>query len=169
MNPETQILVERIEALERRGRGANLTALLAIVVALAALALPLLKPSGPKPVAPDRIRYSVIEANRFLLRDAEGRVAGGLEVDQNGTAKLVLGRGTGEGAVFVEAQKNGIAHLTLRGANGGLRAAMVGGETPSIVLSTQDKFSGVSLTTRPDGAGTIAVADARGRPRFRAP
>jgi hypothetical protein len=169
MNPETQILVERIEALERRGRG-NVVAMLALVLAVIALALPLLRP-GATPIAgaPDRTKASVVEANRFLLRDLEGKVAGGLEVDANGTVKLVLGRGAGEGAVFLEAQKNGISHLTLRGSNGALRAAMVGGETPSIVLSTQDKFSGVSLTTRPDGAGTIAVADAHGRPRFRAP
>ena len=112
----------------------------------------------------------MVEANRFVLRDTEGASAGGMEVDRNGTIKLVLGRGYGTtGAAFLEVQRNGAVHLTLRGIDGGVRASLLGTPTPSLTLSPGGDRSSVALMTEADGSGSLYVTDATSRVRFRAP
>src|SRR5262245_13007486 len=105
MNPELQILVERLEWAERRQRTAVTLAVLALVIAIAAVAQPFLTAKRP---GEQRARYSVVEANRFLLRDVNGETAGGLEVEPQGNIKLVLGRSAGgTAAAFLEVQPTG--------------------------------------------------------------
>ena len=116
----------------------------------------------------NRARYAVVEANRFVLRDADGAVAGGMEVKPDGTIRFVLGNGT-TAAAFLEVQRNGVGHLKLCGPEGGVRAALLATQTPSIVLSAIGGVSGVALTTTADGAGQVALRDEKGRTRFRAP
>ena len=165
MNPELQVIVDRLEMVERRNRNLWLLAAGATALAVAALAAPFLTPAEPRD---DRARYSVVEANRFLLRGLDGSIAGGLETSPAGDIKLVLGSGR-TAAAFLEVQSNGVAHLTLRDGEGRVRAAMIGGRTPSVTLSAEGRQSSAALSTLPDGAGTLLINDARGRVRYRIP
>jgi len=167
MTPEMQMLAERIELLERQGRRHALLAQVATVAAIVAIAIPF---AMRRPPAESRVRHSVVEANRFLVRDLDGRVAGGMEVDRRGTVKLVLGSGkSGSSSLFLEAQPNGVAHVTLRGADGGVRATLIGSNTPALSLSVGAQGSSAVLATRPDGSGSLHLAGAAGRGRFKAP
>ncbi len=86
----------------------------------------------------------------------------------DGTIRFVLGNGT-TGAAFLEVQRNGGGHLTLCGPAGGVGAAVLATQTPSIILSATGGVSGVALTTTANGAGQVALKDENGRTRFRAP
>ena len=170
MSPELQILVDRVEVLERQARNWSRSAGLAILLAAVAIVMSFLgwSAAGRTP-ASEYGRFSVVEADRFLLRDLNGKVAGGLEAGRDSVVKLVLGGRGGRAAAFLEVRDNGIASLTLRAPGGALRAALVAGETPVFSLVGRSDIPGVSLRIAPDGAGSIQAADAFGRPRFRAP
>ncbi len=169
MNPELQTLVDRIEWLEQHGRGQRWTAILALVAALAAIAVSVgLETRRAAPLEPEGGgRFSTIAANRILLRDADGRVAGGFEVDRNGTVRLVLGRTGDSSSVRLEAQRNGISHLTLQGVGGEPLAALVGSRQPGLTLGGPGL--GNSSLTADDASGLLVIRDVQGRLRFRAP
>ncbi len=158
MTPELQSVVDRLETVERQARGWKVLVAVAILLAAAAIAVPIAMPRpAPAPAVavraadPERARYEVVEANRFILRDRKGAVAGGMEVTADGTIKLVLGNAQGKtGAAFLEVEPAGGAHLALRGAAAGARP-------------------GATILTRPDGAGAIQLANAAGRTSFRRP
>src|SRR5439155_12558325 len=135
-NPEMQILVDRVEALERQAGAWRRVSMLAILVAIVAVVIPFLGllPGTSRPPVSETARFSVVEANRFLLRDLNGNVAGGLEASRDSTVRLVLGGKAGRGAAFLEVHDSGLVNLTLRAPGGGLRAALVAGETPSFSL-----------------------------------
>jgi hypothetical protein len=167
MNPELQSVVDRLEHVERQHRSAKRLALLALLVALAAVAAPFVVPPRP---AVQTARHSVVEANRFLLRDLEGQIAGGMEVERQGTIKLVLGRAGGRtAAAFLEVQPGGVALLSLRGPDGGVRAAMVGSGLPSLSLSPPGPRSSAGLVTMQDSSGSLFLSDARGKTRYERP
>jgi hypothetical protein len=116
------------------------------------------------------VRHSVVEANRFLLRDMDGKTAGGMEVSQDGTIRIVLGSGYGTmGAAFLEVQRNGNAHLTMRGPDGAVRATLLATPSPSLALSSGSGHSAATFTTMADGSGAVMLSDAAGRLRFKAP
>ena len=169
MNPEMQILVERVEALERQNQSARGIAVVAMLIAIATLAATIAMPRGRSLVPATTGRLDVVEANRILLRDPDSRPAGGMEVDRNGTIRLVLGRAGATGAVLLEAQQNGVAHLTLKGLDGVALASLVGSNRPELAIGNRQGGSSVVIGTREDGAGTLAAWDAQGRIRFRAP
>ena len=167
MTPELQTVIDRLELVERQNGSLRLLSLLALLVALGAIAVSFLVSNRPDT---QRARYSVVEANRFLLRDLEGRTAGGMEVSRGGTIRLVLGRTPqATGSAFLEVQENGVAHLTLRGPDGGVRAAVLGSSAPSVSLSPQGQRSSAALVTLGDGSGSLFLIDAMGRTRFRVP
>ena len=169
MNPELQTVVGRIEMLERQNGTLRMIAMLALLVSIGFGVMMLMQSSRKAEPADTVGRFSSIEANRIILRDLDSRAAGGLEVDRNGTIRLVLGR-TGEGgAVVVEAQRNGIAHVTLRDAQGVVRAGIVGSDQPTFALGGKPESPAITMLAASDGSGRIAVHDARGRVRFRAP
>lgn len=172
MTVELQSVLDRLEHVERQARGWKLLVVVAIVLAAAAIAAPILRPSSliPGAVSGERARYSVVEAHRFVLRDSDGRAAGGMEVQPNGTLRLVLGSGYGTmGAAFLEVQPDGIVHLSMRGPDGNVRAALVASQTPTLALSRSGQSSAVALATAADGSGTLELKDGTGRTRFRAP
>lgn len=167
MNPELQSVIDRLELVERQNRGWKAVTLagLALAVVAFALALPQARERG---LPGDHVRASLVEANRFLLRDPNGTVVGGLEVDSRGTMRLVLGTAK-TAAALIEVQQDGLAHLTLRGTDGAVRAALVGGGHPSLALSPEGQHSSAALITQPDGSGALLLTDALGQARFRAP
>ena len=169
MNPELQILVERVELLERQGQSSRGIAVVAVLIAIATLAAMLAMPRGRSLTPATTGRFDVIEANRILLRDPDSRPAGGMEVDRNGTIRLVLGRAGATGAVLLEAQQNGVAHVTLKGPDGTPLAALVGSRRSELTVGTRKGGPSVAIAAREDGAGTLSAWDAQGRIRFRAP
>ncbi len=167
MNAELQTLVDRLELLERQNRGGKLMTLAALVIAVIAIAWALLAPAK-SPAS--RGLFSVIEANRFLLRDADGRVAGGMEVGRDHTVKLVLGGGHDhQSAAFLQVHGSGVVDLTMRGPDGGVRAAILATASPSLSLSANGRHSAVTAMAQPDGGGALLLTDAAGGLRFRAP
>jgi len=168
MTPELQSVVDQVEALERQNRSLRRWSQAAILLAVAAIAAPFILREAPK-AGLERARYSEVAANRFLLRDRNGVVAGGMEVEPSGTIKLVLGSGSGaRGAAFIEVQKDGPV-VTLRGPDGGVRVALLGTPAPSVSLSPQGQRSSAAMTTLPNGSGELFLTDAEGRRTFRAP
>lgn len=168
MTTELQMVIDRLDHVERQARGWKLLVVVAILIAAASIALPILYPMSAITPSSDRARYSVVEANRFLLRDADGVVAGGMEVRPDGTIRFVLGNRT-TAAAFLEVQRSGVGHLTLRGPDGEVRAALLATQTPSMILSATRGVSGAALTTTANGAGQVALKDGTGLTRFRAP
>jgi len=168
MTPELQAVMDRLDQVERQARGWKLLVVAAILIAAASIAFPILRPTSAATPASDRARYSVVEANRFVLRDPGGAAAGGMEVRPDGTIRFVLGNNK-TAAAFLEVQHNGVGQLTLRGPEGDVRAALLATQTPSMILSTTGGMSGVALTTTADGAGQVALKDGTGRTRFHAP
>ena len=165
MNPELQTLVDRLELLERQNRSLKLVAALALVLALSAVALPFVRP--PATVG-DRTRFSVVEANRFLLRDLNGTIAGGLEGQPDGSLRFVLGnRSTASAHLIVP--RDGPPQLTLRAPDGRVQLGLAGSDRPGVWLSPNGHDALVSLGTGEGAGGEILLRDAQGRPRFHAP
>ena len=168
MTPELQTVVDRLELVERQNRSLRGLSVLALLIAVgaAAVAWTTSRPPG----VPANLRVSSIETNRLLLRDLDGRTAGGLEVDRAGTVRLVLGVSDGRsGAAFLEVRRDSLADLTLRGPDGGVRAALIGARLPELLLAPQGSRPTAILETTPAGTGSLTLADAAGRLRFRAP
>jgi hypothetical protein len=164
MNPELQTVVDRLELAERQNRGWKTMTMAALALAVVALALPLLRGNQPKS---DRAKFSVVEANRFLLRDVHGAVVGGLESTPDGTLRLVLGqRGGASAHIVVQPHES---QLTLNAPDGQWRAVLAGSNQPSLSLSPDGRAANAALLTRDDGTGSVLLRDALGRPRFRAP
>ena len=169
MSAELQSVLDRLELVEQQAQRWRLLVNVALLAAVVAIAMPFLKPSAPAPTG-EIVKASVIEANRFVLRDLSGRPAGGMEVKPDGMIRLVLGgsRGT-TGAAFLEVQRDGLVHLTLRGPDGSVRAVLLAAQTSSLTLSTPALSSGATLIALEDGSGAIALKNEIGRTRFRAP
>jgi hypothetical protein len=172
MNLETEVLFRRIEDLERQTRAWKLLVAVAIVLAAVAIGTPYLGlgPRAPASSGGGAARFSTIEANRILLRDTEGAVAGGLEVGRDQTVRLVLGGQYGtRGAAFLEVQGNGAVGLTLRGPDSGIRAALLGTSAPSLTLSPEGTETSVAQVSASASGGQLRLAETGGRVRFRAP
>ncbi len=164
MNPELQTLVDRIEQLERQGRGWRFAAALALALAAAAVALPYVRGAGS---ADGTARFSVVEANRFLLRDLNGSVTGALESQPDGSLRLVLG-GRSSASAHLVLPRAGAPQFTLRAPDGQVRLGLDGSAAPGLWLSQDGRFAQVALGTGAEG-GDVWVRDAEGRPRFHAP
>lgn len=165
MNPELQTLVDRLELVERQNRNLRLLSLLALLLAAAALAMPFVSPAGP---TGGTARFSVVEANRFLLRDLNGSMAGGIENLPDGTVRMVLG-GRGSASAHLLLPRGGAPQLTLRSGTGQVRVGLDGSDRPGFWLSQDGQYSQVALGTAEGKGGEIWIRDALGRPRFHAP
>ena len=152
MTPELQSVLDRLEEVERHSRRLRLLTLLAMVLSLATLGFHLAtRLWHPEPAPSPMARApGVIEATRFLLRDAGGTVRGGMEVESGGTVKLAVGNQDGRsGAALILAQPTGLVQIQLRSPHGVVRAALNGGIEPSLTLTSDDGGSSAGLLTRP--------------------
>jgi hypothetical protein len=116
----------------------------------------------------DHVRYSVVEANRFLLRDLGGSVSGGLE---SVLGRLAAPRARqpphGIRASRDRARRHGAAHVARARRHRARRARR--SDQPSAWLSPTGGEATVAMRTRDDGGGEVLVKDAQGLARFRAP
>ena len=161
MTPELQSVLDRLDDAERRNRGMRsltvLALLLSVAVAVYAYSTTLVKP-------PPRVTPGVVEASRFLLRDAGGTVRGGLEVEHDGTVKLAIGNQDGRtGAAVILAHPTGLVQVQLRSPTGVVRAAVNGGIEPSLVLTSDDGASSAALLTKTGNRGQLLLSDRSGQ------
>lgn len=162
MTPELQSVLDRLEEVERRNRGPRFIALAAMLLSLAALAAVAARviPSAPAP-APSAT--GVVETSRLLLKDADGHVRGGMEVDRSGVVKLVIGSQDGHsGAALLLANPNGTVQLQLRSPTGVVRVALNGTLEPSMTLTSDDSRSSAALLTRTGSPGQLLLSDRDG-------
>jgi hypothetical protein len=165
MNPELQTVVDRLELVERQNRSLRLMSLLALLIAVVAVVLPYVRPAA---VEGGVARFSLVEANRFLLRDLNGSVAGGIENLPDGTVRMVLG-GRGATSAHFVLPRSGAPQFTLRSNAGQVRVGLDGSDRPGFWLSQDGQYSQVALGTLEGKGGEIWVRDGLGRPRFHAP
>ena len=162
MTPELQSVLDRLEEVERRNRGPRFIAVIAMLLSLAALAAVAARvvPSAPAPTASTP---GVIEGSRLLLKDADGHVRGGMEVDRSGVVKLVVGSQDGRsGAALLLANPNGTVQLQLRSPTGVVRVALNGTSEPSMTLTSDDSRSSAALLTRSGSPGQLLLSDRDG-------
>jgi hypothetical protein len=132
--------LDRLERESRRWRRAALGAWLAIA---ALLLLGQGSPRGARPPAP-----RAVEAERFVLRNAQGRAGATLGWEADDMPRLVLHDPAGRPRTLLTVGSGGAPGLSLLGADGKtVRAALVVG---------------------PDGAPGLALFDAAGKPRLAA-
>jgi hypothetical protein len=168
MTPELQSVVDRLELVERQNGTLRGLAVVALMVAAIAIAVPFVIAKTTLTPAPPA-HTSVIDTNRLLLRDLDGRLVGGMEVDRSGTVRLVLGANDGRSsAAFLEVRRDSFADLTLRGPDGGVRATLLGSRLPMLMLAPEGSRPTVTLASSAS-AGSIALGDVQGRLHFRAP
>ena len=168
MNVELQSVVDRLEVMEQESRSWKLLAFVSTLLAAVAITFQII--GSPVATRSSQNKFSTVEASRFLLRDAAGHLAGGLEVAGDGAIKLVLGGGYGSmGAAFMEVRPDGSTHVTLRGPDGGVRATLLGANTPSLALASKGFPNGAVVRTAANGQGSLMLKDAAGQSHFRTP
>ena len=86
----------------------------------------------------------VVEAEKFILRDAQGKIRAGLALNADGALRLLLADQEGNPRADLSVLDNGRAGLSLIDKNGVIRAG---------------------LTTLPTGAPDFGLADAEGNVR----
>jgi hypothetical protein len=168
MNVELQSIVDRLEVMEREARSWRLLAFVSTLLAAVAISFQII--GSPVRLRSTPNKFSTVEASRFLLRESADRLAGGLEVAGDGAVKLVLGGGYGTmGAAFIEVRPDGITHITLRGPDGGVRAALLGANAPSLALASKGFPNGAVVRAAENGQGSLMLKDAAGQSHFRRP
>jgi len=163
MNPEIQTVVDRLELVERQNSGWKLVALLALVLAAVAIALPFVQPRAS---GLEQGRFSLVETNRLRLRGPDGSIAAELACDANGSVWFLVGRRVTGCAQLVVLQ--GKPSLTMTDSRGRLQVALDGSEHPGLHL-TPGASSGATLRADAGRGGELWLRDAQGRPRFHAP
>jgi len=163
MTPELQSVLDRLEEVERRNRGPRFIALIAMLLSLAALAAVAARVVPSSAPAPTPSTPGVIEGSKWLLKDADGHVRGGMEVDRSGVVKLVVGSQDGRsGAALLLANPNGTVQLQLRSPTGVVRVALNGTTEPSMTLTSDDSRSSAALLTRTGSPGQLLLSDRDG-------
>jgi len=163
MTPELQSVLDRLDEVERRRRGPSILSIFAVLISIASAAYTYTTSLGV--VAPPAAPHlsGVIEGNRFLLRGLDGEVKGGMEVERDGTVKLVIGNQNGRtGAAVILAQPTGLVQLQLRSPAGVVRSALNGGLEPSLTLTSDDGGSSATLVAKSGSPGQLFLSDRSG-------
>lgn len=123
------ILSRRVEQLEQQNRFFKRASVLVLLVTASLFFM------GQK------VRPTVIEGQKFILRDAQGQVRGGLAIDSRGIARLALADEEGKTHVTLSVNEDGRSGLYITDATGLIRAG---------------------LASLPDGTPDLGLADAQG-------
>jgi hypothetical protein len=137
-------VMARLDRLERESRRWRRVALGSWLAIAALLLLGQSQPQAPRPASPGRL----VEAERFVLRDARGRTGATLGWEADSTPRLVLHDPAGQPRTLLTVGAGGASGLSLLEADGKtVRAALIVG---------------------PDGAPGFALFDPAGKPRLAA-
>ncbi len=156
-------LLQRVERLERQNRRLRFSLLaggLGLFLAAATGSSPWIE-SGPGAEMggiPD-----VVEAERIVLRGANGEEACVIGVDNKGFPQLIMRKDKSHAIMTL----NGPG-LLLRGADG-KRSAFMGMDTrgmTTLSLTSERLIDGVKLAVKPDGAAGLYLLDQDGRDRL---
>ena len=153
---DLQTVVERLEKVEAQNRRLKWAGVLVVVVVCAVV---LMGQASPK--------KRVVEAERFILRDAGGNMRAWLGVDAKNWVGLSLFDKDEKPRVGLTVYADGSADLKLRDAEGTLRAgleASADGKT-NLVLYDVEERGRVGLFVLGDGLGGLSLYDAEGKNR----
>lgn len=177
---DLEALAERVTGLERTSRRLKRAGLVGLGGVAAALLMGGALPGDG---------WRTVEAERFLLRDAGGRIRAVLHTRADGSpllefrdvagnrraslglladaAHVSLSDAEGKGGATLRAQPNGRANLTLTDRNGTRRAVLLLADdgAPTLALSDRHRRTRIVLTTLGNGATGLSVSDAEGRVR----
>ncbi|MBI4589738.1 MAG: hypothetical protein HY725_12950 [Candidatus Rokubacteria bacterium] len=157
--PTLDTLTQRLDWLERENcrwlRGAALVSLLGFAI------IALMGQTSPSSVS------KILEAERFVLRDASGRARAILGIQADGSVGLEFSGETGKPAVTLAALRDGAVALELRDRSGRSRASL--GVQPNgaarLGFYDQDGKARAGLSTMTAGVPILSLFDKAGTPR----
>jgi len=150
MNDYDQVR-DRLAALERDNRRWKLAGGFLALTLLASVSIGFVTPSA-----------EIIEAERFVLKSADGTEMGSLGLDGQGNPMLLMRKDKAYAALSLSAPG-----LIIRGSDG-KRGAFLGMDSSGSTLLelTSDKLQqGVKLATHEDGSSSVTLRDEAGYPR----
>jgi len=150
-------LTQRLERLERENRGPKLTGAILLLAFVAV---------GTMGQLPLKAVSKVVEAERFVLRDTNGKLRATLVVAADGTSGLSFFDQNGKGRLRLYVATSGPS-LALADQNEKLRATLAidADGTPGLALFDQNEGIRAVLALLSDGAPTLALADQNGKSR----
>jgi hypothetical protein len=125
-------LSRRMDQLERQNRFFKRASVLMLIVATSLLFMGQTKKQKVS---------NIVEAEKFILRDPQGKIRGGLAIDSQGIARLALADEEGKTHVTLSVNENGRSGLYVTDSKGLIRAG---------------------LASLPDGTPDLGLADAQG-------
>ncbi|MGE3817891.1 MAG: hypothetical protein AB7I30_00500 [Isosphaeraceae bacterium] len=162
LESENQRLVGLTERLVRERRGGRRW----LSVAVASVGLIALVGASAQ-VGDVSVRATVVEASRFVVRDAEGRERARLAMGEDHSPRLVFSDDQGRVRLQISVAPNGSPGVRLldetQKAEAGL--AVSGGGRPGLVLNDQSGRTRASLTIQQDGGPTLNLRDEKGKAR----
>ncbi|MDQ7840045.1 MAG: hypothetical protein RDU83_03335 [bacterium] len=160
-NTELERLRARIEHLERRQRAGLLRWCLSLV-AVGVMAF------GVQQAASQN---EILRVRGLEVTDASGIVRIGLNVQQDGTAEILLAEAAGRGRMWLNVRPDGTPGVIIADAGGRGRIWFVASpDRPSGVILSDGMGRGrVWLNASPDGSPGLVLVDNSGKVRFQAP
>lgn len=159
MTPDMPALAEmlvRLKKLERQNRRFKLAGITVLVLAAAGLMMGLASPKDQQ-----------VEAERFVVRDASGKVRALFGVTPNGDTLLALSDQNGTMRVGLFAYPDGVSSLTFADKNGKDRATLAVSSDLHVGLVLKDQAGEVraGLNVSADGSSALALGDKNGTNR----
>jgi len=176
-------LSTRLQKVERQNLRMRAAGACGLVLAVAWMAM---GQAAPPP--------KVVQAEKFELRDGEGKLLAQLGLTEHATPELLLYDTSGGRRITLAVEADGLPHLNLRDKAGNSRARLYVGsdtmETPVLVMCDKDRIR-ASLSARdrgptlvlldkndkaraelavfPDGSPVLELSDKSGKSVFKAP
>lgn len=155
--PALDTLTGRLDRLERHNRR------LRLVVATTLVGLATLGVMGQAAPPTKILEATQIHAQRFVLEDAKGRTVGGMFVDEDGAASLMLDVGSRSGGppAFLVGVKDGIMSVNLWSKDGKAQATI----DPHKLVLRQNENSRIALLSDVRGGPLLVLYDGQARQR----
>jgi len=167
-----EVLTVRIEAAERALKSARRAIWLGSFVVLLAIGGAVwwaLDPTFGRGVGPKTGEGQQVEAQRFVVRDAQGAARAVLGVSDGGATQLVFLQDGVPGDAWRQHEEDGPFSFGVRTISSGPQLLLNGrdgkrfGVTPTdLTLNSKDPGVGVVLTSSPSGEAQIGLADSTG-------
>lgn len=156
-----QAVLDRLASLERDNRRWRLVGGLLALAVIASVSIGFVSPPADAG-RPSVFAADVVEAERFVLKGADGAEVGSLGLDAKGNPTLLMRKDSSYVLLTLSAPG-----LLIRGPDG-KRSAFLGIDSAGSTLLelTSDRLQeGVKLATHEDGSSSVTLRDAAGYPR----